>query len=141
MKGDPLPDEDHVSRYCSPARVESGLPSAAAFELRPQDQFLSVNWLEYWGQPDLVVALDRVRKEFHLQVREDGRFAVLNVSAVKLAIERVTQRQSSVTHQPTVAMESHAGAFGFSSNDFEVAVELARMAHPQDVFPAIVDDG
>ena len=140
MNGDPLPDQDHVSRYCSPLRVENGLPLAAAFELRAQDEFLSVNWLEYWGEPDLDTALDEVRKELQrdLQVKNDGRLAVLNVSEVKLAIEQVTRRPSSITHQPTVTMKSHAGVFGFSTSDFEAAVELARIARPESVFPAIV---
>ena len=105
MTGDSLPDADHVSRYCSPGRIADGLPSAAAFELRPQDQYLSVNWLEYWGLSDLGVALDRVRGEFDLRVNENGRFAVLNVSEVKTTVEKVTQRRPSITHQPTATME------------------------------------
>ena len=140
MNGDPLPDQDHVTRYCSPMRVENGLPLAVAFEPREQDQFLSVNWLEYWGELDLDASLDQVRKELQrdLQVKNEGRLAVLNVSEVKLAIEQVTRRPSSITHQPTTTMESHAGVFGFARSDFEVAVELARIARPENVFPAIV---
>ena len=137
MTGDSLPDADHVSRYCSPGRIDDGLPSAAAFELRPQDQYLSVNWLEYWGLSDLGVALDRVREEFDLRVNENGRFAVLNVSEVKTAVDKVTQRRSSITHQPTANMESHAGVFGFLANDFEVAAELAEIVRTENVFPAV----
>ena len=137
MKDEPIPDRDHVSRYCSPARVENGLPLAAAFELRPGEQFLSVNWLEYWEQPTIPDALDRIREEFPLRLREAGRFAVLNVSDAKFAVERVTQRPSAITHQPSAAMASHAGVFGFTTSDFEVAVELAMLAHSENVFPAV----
>ena len=47
MRDDPIPDENHVSRYCPPSRVEDGMPLASAFALKPNEQFLSVNWLEY----------------------------------------------------------------------------------------------
>ena len=137
MKDDPIPDGDHVSRYCRPARVENGLPSASAFELCTGEQFLSVNWLEYWKQPTIADALDRVREEIPLRLRESGRFAVLNVSETKLAIERVTQRPSAITHQPSASMASHAGIFGFTASDFEVATELAMLAHSENVFPAV----
>ena len=138
MTGDSLPDADHVSRYCSPGRIADGLPSAAAFELRPQDQYLSVNWLEYWGLSDLGVALDRVRGEFDLRVNEKGRFAVLNVSEVKTTVEKVTQRRPSITHQPTATMESHAGVVGFFANDFEVAAELAEIVRAENVSQRLV---
>ena len=180
MTGDSLPDADHVSRYCSPGRIEDGLPAAAAFELRPQDQYLSVNWLvlqplrddryrpllvipakagihrfkpdcycqnnmdmvlEYWRLSDLGMALDRIRGEFDLRVSESGRFAVLNVSEVKAAVEKVTQRRSSITHQPTDTMKSHAGVFGFFASDFEVAAELAEIVAAENVFPAVSGNG
>ena len=140
MTGDSLPDADHVSRYCSPGRIEDGLPAAAAFELRPQDQYLSVNWLEYWRLSDLGMALDRIRGEFDLRVSESGRFAVLNVSEVKAAVEKVTQRRPSITHQPTATMDSHAAVFGFFASDFEVAAELAEIVAAENVFPAVSDN-
>lgn len=47
-----LPDTDHVSRYCKPSTVgEDGLPTEQAFSLRPGEDHLSVNWLEYLGDP------------------------------------------------------------------------------------------
>ena len=35
VTGDPLPDDDHVARYCKPSSVdEHGMPMASAFQLR-----------------------------------------------------------------------------------------------------------
>jgi hypothetical protein len=137
MKDDPIPDAHHVSRYCSPLRVENDLPSASAFEINPKHDYLSVNWLEYWGSQGFCAALDRIRDEFDPEVKEAGRFVVLNVSKVKSAIEAQTQRPSSITHQPTKTMDSHAGVFGYFLSDFEVAVELARIVRLENVFPAV----
>ena len=117
------------------------MPLASAFELRPQDGYLSVNWLEYWGEPDLGVALGLVRGEIAVQAKADGRFAVLNVAEAKAAIDRLTGRRSSITHQPTLEMESHAGIFGFSQSEREVAAELAMLVSLDDVHPGIVVAG
>jgi hypothetical protein len=48
MKGDPLPEKDHVSRYCSAVHcTENGRITGTAFQLRQKDGYLSVNWLEF----------------------------------------------------------------------------------------------
>jgi hypothetical protein len=53
-KGTPLPDEDHVMRYVSWARLRRDENEnvigflGQAFELRPDEKDLSVNWLEYF---------------------------------------------------------------------------------------------
>jgi hypothetical protein len=49
-----LPDEDHVMRYVSWARLRRDEDDnilgflGAAFQLRPDEESLSVNWLEYF---------------------------------------------------------------------------------------------
>ena len=136
MRDDPIPDEDHVARYCSPARVEDGVPLAAAFRMRPTERYLSVNWLEYWESPSMSEALDLVKRDFALRISGAGRFAVLNVSDAKETIEWATHRPASVTHQPTVRMRSHAGVFGYSSDDLAVAAELAASVSRDRVFQA-----
>ena len=141
MKDDPLPSGDHIARYCSPTRVEDDQPLAAAFELAPKDNYLSVNWLEYWGLPGKDDAIERIREEFAREVKRDGRFAALNVSEVKLAVEQLTRRPSDITHQPTDDMESHAGLFGYSQNEREVAAMLASIVTKDSMFPAVVTEG
>ena len=116
---------------------------ASAFVPRQQDEYLSVNWLEYWGLPDLGAALDCIRRELNgernLQVKLDGRFAVLNVLDIKDTIRGMTKRPSSVMHQPTPDMKSHAGVFGFFQNETDVAAELAMLVSADNTFPGIVD--
>ena len=45
MRGDQVPDADHVARYCSPRQVENGSPRWGAFQPRVGEDYLSVNWL------------------------------------------------------------------------------------------------
>ena len=130
MQDDPIPGEHHVTRYCSPVRVDDGAPMASAFELRTDEQFLSVNWLECWGDAPVTEALEWVRHEVGrgLQLREGGVFAILNVDDVKVAVTRITGAAPRVTHQPTPIMQSHAGVFDFGVQHRDVAVELAVLA-------------
>jgi len=46
MKGDPIPDKDHIARLCSPKTVPDGQIEASAFLLRRDEESLSINWLE-----------------------------------------------------------------------------------------------
>ena len=88
-----LPDDDHVSRYCKPSAIaRDGLPLAAAFELRPGEDYLSVNWLEYFGASNFDAAIESVRNAFHakgFRLKPNGRLAVLNIGTVKAAVSGV----------------------------------------------------
>ena len=64
-KGDPVPDDDHVSRYGKPSSVDAhGLPLASAFQLRSHEDSLSVNWLKTLGARSVDAAIGRVRAAF-----------------------------------------------------------------------------
>ena len=128
MKGDPLPDNNHVSRYCSPNKVENERPGTAAFVLSDKDGCLSVNWLEFWSN-DLSVAVGRVQEESPLELKPNGRFAVLNVLKTKNAISALTKRQSTITHEPTDLVGSHAEVCGYTHEEFGVAAALALIVH------------
>ena len=41
MKGDTIPDNDHIARLCLPKHVEDEQIQATAFQLRPNDDILS----------------------------------------------------------------------------------------------------
>ncbi len=140
MAGAPLPNDDQISRYCKPSSVEDGLPLAAAFIPKQSADHLSVNWLEYFGATNLSAAVERVREVFRNKgygLRPNGRFAVLNVGAAKMAVYGAMQRPLSIEHLPLPDDNSHAGIFGYSSEDLTVAVELATLVGSKDVHPAV----
>ena len=136
-------NNDHLSRYCKPTAVgRDGLPTSAAFELRPNEEYLSVNWLEYVDSSSLETAVMRVRRAFirkEYRLRRNGRFAVVGVGAARTAVKETVGRLGRVEHLPFDTDKSHAGLFGYTSDDLAVAVELRALVQCEDVYPALVD--
>ena len=111
-----------------------------AFIPRQDEDYLSVNWLEYFGETELSATVERVRGVFHSKgftLRPNGRFAVLNVGAAKTGAHEAVKRTLSINHLPCSDDPSHSGILGYSSEDLAVAVELAALVTPQDVHLAI----
>ncbi len=138
-----LPNSDHVSRYCKPTSVgRDGLPTTAAFELRPNEKYLSVNWIEYFDTLDLGTGIECVRGTFRrkdYQLRPNGRFAVVGVEAALAVIVKTVGRLGRVEHMPLADDESHAGLWGYTTEDLVVAVELRALVQHEHVYPAIAD--
>ncbi len=135
MSRQQLPDQDHVARYCKPSAMGSGgLPKIAAFELRERESSLSVNWLEYFG-PDRDLAIQEIRQVIQISLRPNGRFAVLGVAAAKEAII-AAGNSPDVFSDPQPGDPSHASIGGYTSDDFDVAVELKALITHHDVYPA-----
>ena len=152
MKNEPLPDRDHVARYCKPSAVDGrGLPTASAFTVRAGENYLSVNWLEHFGVGDrsggmgkIDLAVDQVRATLHskgFQLRPNGRFALLSVGGVKAAIRRVLGRSLHINHLPVSGDPSHAGILGYGEEDFTVAAEIRATLGAEDVRNAVSADG
>ncbi len=114
----------------------------AAFELRPGEDYLSVNWLEYWRARDFETAIEHVRDVFRTQgfgLRANGRFAVLNVGAVRTAVSENVNGVGNVRRVPLADDDSHSGVFGYATDDFAVAVAIRALVTRDSVHPAIAD--
>ena len=97
MKGDVVPDADHVSRYCSRSRLtEEGKVTAAAFQLKEDEQSISVNWLESLDQPNREAEIAKVREALSsdITLRRTGRIAVLNVGETRSHVYRETHPEN-----------------------------------------------
>ena len=86
MTGDPIPDDDHVVRYVKPSEVNGAVVNGAAFCLRTGESGLSVNWLEVLNGTDADKQLNEVRRLSRLQLKNNGRFAKLNVGKTKRCV-------------------------------------------------------
>ena len=141
MKGDLLPDEDDISRYCKTTAMGSdNLPLSNAFEPRSHDDHLSVNWLQYFNLGSVELAIDSVREAFTemgFGLAEGGRFAVLNVGLAKAAVLDGSEVKISILHWPDDDLDpSHSGIFGFDANDLKVAVELKGLVSKDQIYSA-----
>ena len=143
---EPLPDRDHVSRYCKPSTVgERGQPMASAFAIRSGEGYLSVNWLEHFGmrvgEPrGTEAALNRVRETLRgkgFRLRSNGRFALLNVGTVKTTIRRTFGRSLHVNQLPLPDDASHAGILGYTERDRMIAAEIRASVRAEDVRTAV----
>ena len=135
--GDPLPDSDHVARYCRPLLVDhSGWPKVEAFQRRQTEDYASVNWIEFFDEPDRqasVAALRRVLTSKGFGLGASGKLAVLSVAAITQARDG----EFAVRYKPEPDDASHSGICGYPEDredDLDVALELSMLI--VEVFPA-----
>lgn len=167
MKGDLIPDVDHVSRYCVPRYVnrQSGLPEIDAFRLRRDrgEDSLSVNWIEYFNclmaldtRDEREGALAKVREVMQYDLDVRGVFAFFGVDEVKQAVEAGGGTDPYIEHDPRPCQPasgrrpargpdpSHALVFRFPHDDYGVGVQLRAMATLDcdlRIFPGVASSG
>ena len=128
MKGQPVPDSDHVARYCKPTTIDEGEIQATAFMLREGEGYLSVNWLEELkssGRASQIRDLQELYTK-KLKVAATAQIAVLNVGTLRTKIERESpdRRLLRVLHEPEEPDDlSHAGIYEIRYDD-EIIAEL-----------------
>lgn len=138
MSGPPLPDNDHIARYCPPKTVSDGNVQATAFMLRSNETELSVNWLECLKCRSRAEEIGDLQKVFatKLTVRANARFVVLkNVGTIRETIEQKSsdRRKITIEHEPEAPQDmSHSCVYGLRHQDEEIAeifVQLIEETH------------
>ncbi len=139
-KGFELPDEHHVSRYCKPSTVQNDMPLVGAFQLKEDEEHLSINWLEYFELDTKDANLTKVRQALidkGYKIRKGGRFAVLNVGLARNTVLSDVKKPIRIRHWPEDDDPSHSGIFDYAADDLQVALELRSLITPNDVYPAV----
>lgn len=128
MRGDPLPDKDHISRYCAPKTAPDGQPTGASFiPKKGEKEFLSVNWMEYFGETAQKAQIAKICEHIELSLAKSGLFAVLNIGRVIDQIQRYGGKKLAILHEPTLGDPSHSGVYGYQHEDFLVAELIAEI--------------
>ncbi len=91
MRGEQIPDADHISRYCGGSHVKpDGKISGVAFQIKERfgqpEEYLSVNWLEYLGKDNRQAEILEIRNILNNKLQHIGskaRIAVLNVGELR----------------------------------------------------------
>jgi hypothetical protein len=135
MKGDVVPDADHVTRLCGGSHLrEDGTIAATAYKPRPGETYLSVNWLEFFQDKDREGALAEVRSALAGKRKVGGtsRLAISNVGSMRAVIrqESSTRTELTVRHEPEEGPErpadpSHSGLYGILDDDMTVPELIA----------------
>ncbi len=136
-----LESEDHVARYCRPRYIrEDGTVAPSAFHIRPGEEFLSTNWLEFFHDSERSVQISGVHQALAskgFRVSGSGAFVVLNVGDsvmftrdnLNVAIQFFALGEP---HDP-----SHAGIFGYTAeNSANIAAMLAQSLEPEQFYSA-----
>jgi len=141
MKGESVPDSDHISRFCKPTQAPDGQIQATAFLLRQGEESLSVNWLECLGCIDRDHEISELKKIYTSsfdRIGAQARIVILNVGNVKekVTTESADKREISILHDPIEEppIPSHCGIYNLKP-DNELIAELIREAILED-YPA-----
>ncbi len=127
MKGDKIPDQNHIARYCKPTQVSDGQIQATAFMLRTGEESLSVNWLEFLNcscRESEIVEIQNIYST-KLSVGARAKIAVLNIGEVRKKVlkESPDRRNLEVLHNPENDDSSHSGIYNLKQDD-ELIAEL-----------------
>lgn len=119
MKGDVIPDKDDIARYCKASYIQQdGCVSGDAFKLRPEEDFLSVSWLNYWrkGSFEENIAATRNALQRKLKISRKAKLAVVNVGSMRENVQQALSGETvSVLHEPSSTDPSHSGIYGTNS--------------------------
>ena len=110
MKGDLLPDDDHVVRYVRPGLIDGKQVDGGAFVRKEEETALSINWLDYFQNQTKENKLQAVRGLFRLDVRRNGRFAELNVGQTRKHVTSEIKTLKFVEDPLTVDLENNYDA-------------------------------
>jgi len=139
MKGDTIPDQHHVARFCDNKHIDGGFIQATAFMLRSGEESLSVNWLEFLNCSCRESEIDELRKTYSrkLKLGMKAKIAVLTVGEVreKMLRESTDRRNLKVLHDPETNDPSRSGIYNLRHDDEIIIAELI-LETVQETYPA-----
>ena len=137
MKGDPLPNTDHVARFCDRKYItENNNVGPGAFMLRKDEEYLSVQWLENLGIETANEKMKELKQIFakYLKIRPPAQIAIINVGHTCGYVAGESEYLIRILHQPEPNNNAHSGIFDTMQNDEEIA-ELIRQTI-LEIYPA-----
>jgi hypothetical protein len=132
MRGQKLPDQDHISRLCPPKTAPNGVITAAAFLLKLEEESLSVNWLEVLNcscREDEIKEIRQIYSRKFRRVAKASRIAVLNVGTMCNTVfeQSSDNRRIVVHHQPEPPIDpSHSEVFNLREDNELIAEVILR---------------
>lgn len=99
VEGAPVPDDHRLVRYCKPSSLENGEPGPTSFARRLDEEYVSVNDADMFGDPELK---DRVSKSKALVA---GRFSGMSKNGL-LAVSRA-RAVRGVETAPSLEVKYH----------------------------------
>jgi len=125
MKGDTIPDDNHIARLCPRKHIDVEQIQPTAFYLRADEDYLSVNCLEFLNCSCREEEIDEIRNIYKakLTIKLRDRIALLNVGTVRSEVltKSADSRNLEVLHNPEIDDPSHSGIYNLKPDDIEIA--------------------
>lgn len=130
-----------ISRTCFPKSVSAdGTITPAAFMLRIGEEYLSVNWLEYYVSLSQTGQVQRCQQDFLNKFRQltrkqkaKYRTAILPVGLMASSIKKDLSANLEVWHLGTKKDPSYSGVFGLPEDNLDTAEYLLGLV--EGVYP------
>jgi hypothetical protein len=140
MKGAVLPNSASIVRLCGGSHVrEDGTIAPTAFRAREDENYLSVNWLDFFAPSDRPAQIAAVRRalESKRNIGSKARLARLHVGSIHAVSSSGNAFVTlEVRHEPEALPPdpSHSGIYGTQPDDLAVQERLANLVN--EVFSA-----
>jgi hypothetical protein len=148
MKGQKLPREDHILRLVSPSRLRKDENNVVvgvlhtAFERKPDEEGLSVTWLEYFAGPraEQEVAAVHAMRASTITPGKNAAFAIGNVGAIA---DTCADRGHKVRiiHWPEDDNKAHAEVRQLPRDDILLLEQLAATVWSATIFNSAIAPG
>ncbi len=137
MKGDSIPNSDHVLRHVNAKLIQGEDIDGGAFRLRKDETELSFNWMEYYRTLRIEEQIQSIRDTFPLKVKKKDKFVKLNVGQAKSHVsgEHPQKKTIDFIEDGCVKVPSHSVMRGEPDIDAMMGDLLADCI--LDKFPAI----
>ena len=136
-----LDRNNHVARNCGYTTLLNDRPTGVAFLPKADHEFLSVNWLEFFGEVGQADQIEGVRQALANKGRSIGKksiFAVLNIGRLLDDIREESEdgRDLRVYLENDIPEDpSHSGIHGYNHEDNLIA-DLIAFCIEETVYPA-----
>lgn len=152
--GDPLPEQDEVSRYCSYSRLTHRKceadnhtqcePHLRVFSTSTGEPDLSVGWIQYFWTDNRDLALAGIRVEFQAigySLSKKGRFVIFNVGQA-IQVLKDMGYDIKIKYTPRNWQPSHSSIYelpreGDRKRRRETATTLKRLITRADIYVGI----
>lgn len=150
MKGDTIPDQDHVARLCKPSQAPEEQIQPTAFLLKAEEEYLSVNWLEFLNCSCRESEINELRQLYSrkfLSVGAGARIAVLNVGKICEIVQtempdnpelKVLHNPALIVDDPTLLVDdlSHSGIYNVNEDNQLIAELIVEVISESKTYSA-----
>ncbi|RUU93364.1 hypothetical protein EOB59_03420 [Mesorhizobium sp. M7A.F.Ca.MR.176.00.0.0] len=136
MKSDKIADDHTVVRKIPKSRLTvdfltgEPVPLPQAFELRPDEEYLSASWLEFHGEARNVCiekTVHTLRRCVSIKPKDKCGFAMGNVGAIKETC-KAFKKAVRIVHERTKNNPAYAAVRQIAPNNLELMEALAKGA-------------